>query len=251
MKIAVYTCITNNYDSLIVPRVINPKIDYLCFNDGTIEINNPWISIMINENLSSKDTNRKIKLLPHLNEILSNYDLTIYVDGSIEILTDLNSLIKEVITSDGHTFLYNHNYRDCIFDECLECYLSNKISLDSCRLMRNYLSKVGMEKKFGMYEAGVIIRKNKIIDSVNLMNNWWKNYNGSFGVKRDQIALMYTLWKLKANINSLGSPDFHNSHKFFKLRYGHKTSLTIQRYNWWVRRSILIFLINLKILKID
>jgi hypothetical protein len=117
--------------------------------------------------------------------------------------------------------------------------------------MRNYLSKVGMEKNFGMYEAGVIIRKNNTIDNVTLMNNWWDNYINSFGVKRDQIALMYTLWKLKANINSLGSPDFSNSHKFFKLRNSHNTNITIQLYNWWIRRSILIFFINLKIIKID
>jgi hypothetical protein len=251
MKIAVYTCITNNYDSLIPPRIINHNIDYLFFNDGTIKPKYPWMSILLNHDFSSKDTNRRIKLLPHLNEILSKYDLTIYVDGSIEILSDLSSLINEVNISDGHTFLYSHNYRNCIYEECLECYLSNKISLDSCRLMRNYLSKVGMEKNFGMYEAGVIIRKNNTIDNVTLMNNWWDNYINSFGVKRDQIALMYTLWKLKANINSLGSPDFSNSHKFFKLRNSHNTNITIQLYNWWIRRSILIFFINLKIIKID
>lgn len=251
MKIAVYTCITNNYDSIIAPRIINPNIDYLCFNDGTIEPIEPWTNIILNDNLTSKDTNRKIKLLPHLNEILNKYDITIYVDGSIEILSDLNTLMNEVILSKGHTFVYTHNLRNCIFDECLECYLSNKISLDSCRLMRNFLSNVGMKKNFGMFEAGVIIRKNHKVECVNLMNLWWENYINSFGVKRDQIALMYTLWKLKANINSLGSPDFYNTHNFFKLSNGHKSSLLIQLYNWWVRRSILKLLINLKIIKID
>jgi hypothetical protein len=250
MKVAVYTCITNSYDSVISPKIINPNIDYYCFNDGSIKVKQPWIDILINENLSPKDINRKLKLQPHLNEILNKYELTIYVDGSIEILSNLQNLIDIMYLTDGHTFLYNHNFRNCILEECIECYLSNKVSLISCRKMRKHLEIEGMSAGFGMFEAGVILRKSKSIDCIFLMDKWWDNYMNSFGVKRDQIALMYTLWKYKLNVNSLGLPDFHNGHQHFKLKTSHKNIFFKQVFNWWVRRPIRILLIYLNIIKI-
>jgi hypothetical protein len=250
MKVAVYTCITNGYDSVISPKIVNPNIDYYCFNDGSISVCQPWIDILINENLSPKDINRKIKLQPHLNDILKSYDLTIYVDGSIEILSDLQSLIDSIYLEDGHTFVYNHNFRNCIIDECKECYLSNKISLNSCRRMLRQLEIEGMSAGFGMFEAGVILRRSNTKNCIFLMDKWWENYINSFGVKRDQIALMYTLWINNLTLNSLGSPDFHNGHQHFKLKSSHKNNFLKQVFNWWVRRPILILLIYLKIIKL-
>jgi hypothetical protein len=250
MKIAVYTCITNSYDSVISPKILNTNIDYYCFNDGSLKVKKPWINILIKDKLSPKDINRKIKLQPHLNDILKTYDLTIYVDGSIEILSDLQSLIDTIFLADGHTFVYSHNLRNCILEECKECYLSNKISLSSCRRMLRHLEIEGMNAGFGMFEAGVIIRKSRSNNCIFLMDKWWENYINSFGVKRDQIALMYTLWKNKLNVNSLGSPDFHNTHHHFKLKTSHKNIFLKQVFNWWVRRPFLILLIYFKIIKL-
>lgn len=250
MKVAVYTCITENYDSLKTPNVINPKINYYCFNDGKSKVQHPWINISTDYNLSPKDTNRKIKIQPHNNELLKQYDLTIYVDGSIEILSDLGDLIEVVNKSDGHTFMYNHNYRNCIFEECRECYLSNKITLNSCVNMLDFLSRKGMSKNFGMYEAGVIIRKGSSQESIKLMNGWWENYYNSFGVKRDQIALMYTLWKTGLSVNALGVPDFYNSHLNFRLTNGHNVIILKRLFDWWVRRPLLIFFIKYKFIRL-
>jgi hypothetical protein len=82
------------------------------------------------------------------------------------------------------------------------------------------------------------------------MDKWWESYFNSFGVKRDQIALMYTLWKYKLNVNSLGLPDFHVGHQHFKLKTGHQNNFLKQVINWWVRRPILILLMYLKIIKL-
>ena len=238
MKFAVYTCITNNYNALKVPKVVNSSVDYYCFHDGSISVLEPWISLKLNHNVSAKDLNRLIKIQPHLNEVLKTYDLTIYVDGSIEILSDLSELICMVMKSDGHTFMYNHNLRNCVYDECMECYLSGKISLRAFTRMRFYLETERMVKNFGLFEAGIILRKSRTLDSISLNNYWWANYENSFEVKRDQISLVYTLWRHGMTIMELGVPDFYLTHNHFRI-YHHRHSLLIQRLvSWYILRPL-------------
>ncbi len=251
-KIAIYTCITNGYDELSIPRIINPEIDYICFNDGSINVPQPWVNILINEDgMSPKDSNRFLKLLPHKSPILSKYDLTIYIDGSIEIQSDLNLLIEKVSASHHHTFIYKHSLRDCVYDECKECYFSNKISLTSCRKMVQFLKQQGVPQKLGLFECTILIRKNKTENCIRLMELWWGSYLNSFGVKRDQIALMYTLWKFNLDVSSLGLPDYHFDHEYFKAKTIHSKNVFNILYNWWIRRSFLLFLHKARLLKID
>jgi hypothetical protein len=251
MNVAVYTCITNSYDSLSLPRYINSKLDYYCFNDGSIDVCEPWVSVRLNDIQNPKDANRKLKLLPHQNDILKTYDITIYIDGSIEIVSDLNFIIDYIVNTEGHTFIYEHKYRNCIYDECIECYLSNKISLSSCRKMLAFLLNENVPPKIGLFEATILIRKSKNLECINLMNHWWDNYINSFGVRRDQIALMYTLWCNKLNVSTLGLPDYHYGNLNFKSKNNHTNSGLKSFYNWWVRRPGLKTLLKFKILKLD
>jgi hypothetical protein len=251
MKIAVYTCITNAYDSLSLPRFVNSKIDYYCFNDGSIDVCEPWVSVQLKDIQNPKDANRKLKLLPHQNDILKSYDITIYIDGSIEIVSDLNCIIGYIVNSEGHTFIYDHMYRNCIYDECLECYLSNKITFSACKNMLTFLLNEKMPIKIGLFEATILIRKSQNLDCIKLMNYWWDNYINSFGVKRDQIALMFTLWINKLNVTTLGLPDYHFGNLHFKSKNIHQNTGLKSFYNWWIRRPCLKILLKFKILKFD
>ena len=96
-----YTVITNHYDTLKEPSVITPGWEYVLLTDHTVN-SDVW-DVRI-----TTAHNRYLK-------INAPFDgLTIYVDGSIEIIGDLNEFIAEV--SQVFT-IWRHPHRTCTFTE--------------------------------------------------------------------------------------------------------------------------------------
>lgn len=247
VRVAVYTCVTNGYDEVSPPTVLTPSVDYLCFNDGTIKPPAPWQDIKIDSAFAGKDANRHIKILPQLNNRLKYYDLTIYVDGAIEIVGDLAPLVRSVLCADGQTFMYEHPRRNCVYLEARACVESMKAPLaKTSKLLASYRKK-GMPAEFGLFEGGVIIRK---LGSgfEPLMEVWWQTYLS--GVGRDQLALMYSSWESGIPIQSLGKPDHRFQQVYFRSKSGHKGDLAKRYFAWWVWRPIVSALIGLKIVKL-
>ncbi|MBU1260688.1 MAG: hypothetical protein KJ757_02245 [Planctomycetes bacterium] len=66
----------------------------------------------------------------------------------------------------------------------------------------------------GLYEAGVILRRNT--DRVSkIMEYWWLEY--SQGAKRDQLSLPYVLWKLGVSISSMGKSTPMFIHRYLRF----------------------------------
>ena len=100
-KICIYTCIIGEYDYLITPKYIRDDVDYVCYTDQNIK-SEIWEIRSIPDdicNLDKKIQNKWIKMHPHI--ILSNYDITIFVDANIFIKDDICSLIDYIINI-GH-----------------------------------------------------------------------------------------------------------------------------------------------------
>lgn len=242
MKIALYTCVTSGYD-LISPIVFKtPGVDYLCFNDGSIRVSDGWSDIKISDEYAGRDANRYIKILPHLDSRLADYDLTIYVDGSIEIMGNLMPLIQWVTDSSGEIFLYEHPRRSCVYQEARACIEGMKAPIfATSRLIRKFRTE-GVPEHSGLFEGGVIVRKKS--NQVNrLMLAWWNAYLAS--VKRDQLALVYAMWKSEISIKSLGLSDHRISQKYFRCRVGHRGDFLRRHFAWWVWRPVVGALINL------
>jgi hypothetical protein len=247
MKVVVYTCITNGYDDVSPPGVSTQGVDYLCFNDGSIKVPPPWQDVKIDPTYSGKDANRFIKILPHLNNLLKYYDLTIYIDGAIVIAGDLTPLIQQVQCAEGQTFMYEHPVRNCIYLEAISCVANMQAPLaETSRLLARY-RKEGMPEAFGLFEAGVIIRKAGS-EFERLLVSWWQAYLD--GVGRDQLALMYSSWKTGVAINSLGRADHRFEQRFFSCKSGHKSDFIKRHFVWWIWRPIIRALIDLKIVKL-
>ena len=68
LKIAVYSCITDGYDTVIEPFCSESGIDYFLFTDGELSNDSHWKKIDITQleeykNLSPVQLNRKIKMI--------------------------------------------------------------------------------------------------------------------------------------------------------------------------------------------
>ena len=207
VKIAVYTCITGNYDKLIPPRHVDSRFDYFCFSDDSKNVVAPWIFKPIDlpelDNLNNKDKQRYIKI--HANKFFPDYDFTIYMDGKMKIVGDIYDFFSSICGHPNYLSAFTHSERNCIYSEGAACsYFSHDWIGNVAKQMREYSSE-GFPMNNGLIDTYVLIRKNTP-ETDDLMNAWWSAYFN--GVKRDQLSLSFVSWKLDIPIHYLGQNDF-------------------------------------------
>ena len=232
-KIVIYTCITGNYDILKDNYFEADNVEYILFTDNqNLDTgNNKWkISNISNikelRDMSLTEKNRYIKLHPY--ELFKDkYDYAIYIDGNIQVISDLRKLINGISNKYGIA-MHNHRNRIDIYKEYKVCKILKKGNLNNLKKQIQYYKNDKFPKNYGMLEANVIYidLKNEIGNSI--MNTWWEEFllrkSG-----RDQIALPYVLWKKKIDIHSiatLGSNVYKNPIFFIN---GHNKKTIIHR----------------------
>lgn len=248
MKIIVYTCVTRGYDYISAPLLNNKDIEYICFHDGTIDPPMPWRGVLLNNEYKGAAANRHVKICFFEYEDLKSADILIYIDGSISVTGNLMDLITIVQYSEGHTFLFEHPSRTCVYAEARACAISKKERL---RTLEKFVAKLrndGMPENQGLFEGGIIFRKPSSVDCRHLMHEWWSEYKSS--IKRDQLCLMYVCWKNGINIKSLGDPDHRRGRKYFSCRVGHNGDMVKRYLVWWIWRPIIKWLISIKIINL-
>ena len=189
-----YTCIFGNYESLKDPNIISSNFDYICFTDNNELKSNKWKIIYINNlKVEHKKRNRLLKVLPHY--IFNKYDFSIYLDGSIHILDDLN-IIKDNICKEHKLYTFKHPDRNCSYQEFFGCLYYKK---DDPKIMYEQLLKYfseGFPFNYGLSENCVLCRYHNDDICKNIMNTWWNEINNHS--TRDQLSLYYSLWKNNA-----------------------------------------------------
>ena len=215
-RIVVYTSIFGKYDSVLEPMFVSPNVDYFIFTDQEIPTDSSWKRIEIPDGcfencFSPIDKNRYVKMLPH--KFFHDYDISIYVDGNIQIVTDLRPLIQDF----GNNTLGIHRYPvDCIYDMKNAIIAGKRAKRSNVVPQIKKYKKEGLPKHFGAFECNVIVRRHNNQNCIRLMEYWWDEFN-STSSKRDQLSFVYSLWKNNINpssIYSLGNdvrlnPRFH------------------------------------------
>ncbi|MCU1494793.1 MAG: putative glycosyltransferase [Acidimicrobiaceae bacterium] len=116
-RVAVYTAIMNCYDELPGhPEIAD--VDFIAYLDRPLE-RDDW-QVRSIDHVGTEHPRivaKRYKVL--VGEHLADYDYTIWIDGSHEIVS--SSFADEVIASIGSSgfALYRHPWRDCIYDEAL------------------------------------------------------------------------------------------------------------------------------------
>jgi len=201
----VYICITNDYDDIKeieIYKYIDKNWDYICFTDNKKNIEQKQIgiweikSLQFNE-LDNIRNNRWHKINTHI--LFPQYEQSIYIDSNINILTSfLFDFIKD---NQSQIILPRHCERNCIYDEYNAVL---KFHMDNPKLIMeelNLLKKSNMPHNYGLCENNIIYRRHNTPEIINLMKEWWfmiSNYS-----KRDQLSLMYLLWKRKFDIRNI------------------------------------------------
>jgi hypothetical protein len=166
----------------------------------------------------------------HPYEFLPEYDITVYVDGNIQIVGDVYALVQSVFNAPEDIFLFRHPWRNCLYAEAAACaHFSHDWIWNIASQMRKY-SSAGFPVEQGLFEGNVIIRKNTA-SLHTLMDAWWTEY--TTGIKRDQLSFTYAAWSVGIPVGSLGENDQRLGHRYFlfvERPRKRKLKLTIRRH---------------------
>ncbi len=218
MKIAIYTCITGNYDNVLQPKCIENNCDYFLITETPPKELGVYRWINVNEvisqnDLSPKDKNRYCKMHPF--ELFPDYDYSIYLDGSVQIIREITHYTTKVGTIG--LAMHRHRKSNDIYSESI--FLSWLGAVDKQNLlidMKRYMEE-GFPKQYGQFECGMIVTDLHNSKAHELYINWYNEYMRSS--KRDQQSLVYILWHMGYNAEVIGSlsekynigtnPDIH------------------------------------------
>ena len=202
------------------PLILPDNCDYYIITDSNIDESSKWKKIDINniqfeeDGLTNPMKNRYVKM--HPDKLFPDYDYSLYIDGSIRICTDVTEYINR-ISNYGVSF-YDHNLRDCVYDEIMACIALEKADKNELLQHKDYLISSGMPEKYGLVACGIIARQHNNEMCKKLMNEWWYEY--SYHVKRDQLCLPLVLYKnkvLPVDIALLGNNMYNDdSFEFYK-----------------------------------
>ncbi len=193
-KVAVYTCIFGNYDTVKPVECKSKYCDYFIITDQTVDIKSGWkkLDFELPENLKDATPvmkNRYFKMHPHI--LFPDYDYSIYIDGSMKIYADIFPLLGRL--GDKTIGMFSHVLRDCIYDEADVCVRMGKITKELADLQMSEYRKEGYPEHYGLTDNIVIVRKHNDKNCRAVMEKWWDVF-----LKypyRDQLGFGYALWK--------------------------------------------------------
>jgi len=191
-KVVVYSAIFGNYDELNEPPEERRDIDYIIFTDNK-NLKSKFYKVIACKPISSDPArSAKIyKIMPHL--FLSNYDYSVWIDGSVLLKSGFHKLIDLCIKNNYEMAFFKHPERDCIYQEGEACINYKK---DESNIIKKQISKYRREnypEHNGLISGGFIFRKNKSSRVIAINKYWWeeiKNYS-----KRDQLSFNYVAWR--------------------------------------------------------
>ena len=193
-KIAIYTVSTGKYDSLREPVYIDKGFDYFAFSSSTITEDSVWHQIPLGEfcqDMTSLEQARFVKTHPHL--YFQDYDISIFIDGNIQILRDIRPLIYTMIDKEKFIAIHRHQSRDCLYHEGRIIWAQGRAKFGDIFKQLWHYKKEGFPRHYGLFETNVIIRYHNNPLCKKVMETWWEQIHTY--TKRDQLSFIYSLWK--------------------------------------------------------
>jgi GT2 family glycosyltransferase len=209
-----YTCITGGYDTLLQPTYYNSEIDYICYTDNSDLINKKFYGVwQIRPLVYSKESNalnnRWHKLHPHI--LFPDYQDSIYIDGNIDVLDKF--LFKKIsLKPEALILIPKHSQRDCIYDEIAAVRNLKKADTVNVDKIAELLKETNFPHHYGLNENNIIYRKHNNESIIKMMDEWWEFV--SQVVMRDQLSLIYVLWKNNIRPEDIALPSARNINHF-------------------------------------
>ena len=201
-RVAVYTVLFGDIDSIINPLVIDPNCDYYIITEREVEAGSIWkkldVDMSVVKGYSNRKKNRYFKM--HAYELFPDYKYCIYIDANIVIYGELSKLIKYInpVTGLG---IHNMPNRGNIYEEIFARSLIDPRDIGILNRQKiDYISQ-GYDGAEGMFECNVLAMMNSL-KCTEIMKRWWNEYKKY--PARDQVSFPYVLWRLGISQDEIG-----------------------------------------------
>lgn len=189
-KPVIYTAINGNYEK--------DRNDIVVFRDR------------ISDKFKQPVMNAKVyKVLSHK---FVDSEIIVWIDGNVYPLENSESISK--LLEDNDIALFKHPHRNCIYQESYPA--KQRVSEEYKELideqMKTYENE-GMPAGFGLWECGVLIRRNNEVTQ-ELNERWWAEicrYS-----QRDQLSFPYVVWKMGKRLKLKTLEGNVRNHKLFR-----------------------------------
>lgn len=235
-KIVIYTAISSNYNVLLSPSVTSKSFKYICFTDNyyieKITNNTVWEIRPFPKHILKLDPTRKnryIKTHPHI--LFPDYDISVYIDGNIDILSDISNIIDT-----NKIKCLKHSVRNCIYTEGKECIKQKKAPEELIKSQLDKYREEGYPSDNGLIEGNIIVRAHKNPDVIKLMELWWNEILTKSG--RDQLSFPYACWKSGVNYELLKNqnPRATDNTSCFEIRKNIRHIKKKTNYFYYIKR---------------
>jgi hypothetical protein len=206
-KKVVYTCITNNYDTLKEP----PKDylwDYICFTDNPNLKSDLW-EIIVVSNLDHKYP----KLRP--DELLPDYDIWLWIDGSVDLKVEPSDLLAYLDIADICTF--KAKLWSCAYIEANTCMKLWGDDIPNILDEIDFLKSEEYPTDNGLSCGTMFIRRNT--ENIIKMNELWEDMILQYS-RRDQISFNYCMWKFGIKENHFPGSVYSNPVMDWRQNHG-------------------------------
>lgn len=192
-RIAVYTCITGDYDNVIEPIFRPDNYDYYLISEKR-PINSIYTWINVEDVIPDRDLdpvrkNRYCKINTH--KIFPKYRKSIYIDGNMVLKKSIDNYF-DCLSRIRVGFGVKNNWSN-IFNEAMSVTEQCRDNKDVIYHQVEKYWYEGMPLEFGGPVCNFIIREHNNPTCVKLMEDWW--YEVKNNSKRDQLSFPYVLWK--------------------------------------------------------
>jgi O-antigen biosynthesis protein len=192
-RIAVVTAVAGDFDYDVSNRCFLPDVDYIFYVKGFRPKSKYWkVRPLPDLPLDNRRLAKFPKLHPHYFEELRNYDIVIWVDGSMQIISP--DFVDEILgyLGDGGLLLSPHfDGRDCGYGEAT--IRPDKYKFEPLDEQCAFYRSDGFPEHFGLWEAGIQARRMNY-PGLSDFGAFWLGQNLMWSYQ-DQVSLGYSLWK--------------------------------------------------------
>lgn len=194
--VVVYTGIFGGYDTLIDPDIVEPDIEYVCFTDDPDLTSEIWEVIVLDLDYGPMLSNRYVKTHPH--EFFPDYEFSVYVDGNIQIREPIMTKTKELLSTQNFA-VYTHPENNSVSEEVEIIIERGLVEEPTARAQIEAYQEMGFPDAEGLSTNRVLYRRHNSEEIRVVMEEWWSEITTR--TPRDQISLMYVLWKYAVGYN--------------------------------------------------
>ena len=226
MSKVIYTAIIGGYDELIEPDYKPIGWDFVCFSDRKLESKIWDVRETLPLYSDNTRTARKHKLLPH--RLFSDYEYSLWIDGNINVIGDVNELLSNLDDVNYATYDHNQNVldpRDCIYDEAKTILEFGEINMkrtpergmknykDDPNLIQNQMMRYkseGFPSNNGLVVQMEVLRRHNEKDVIEAMELHWEELKHNS--KREQLSFNYIAWKTNLKFNYIQGDSRNNEY---------------------------------------